>query len=467
MQDFKSLGLSAPVLKSISEMGFTTPSQIQSLAIPPLLSSDRDLIGLAQTGTGKTAAFALPLLERLDDQSRFPQALILSPTRELGQQIAQQIEAFSKYLPQLRSLAVYGGAPIQGQIKSLKKGPQIIIATPGRLADLIRRKAIKLNNIEYLVLDEADEMLNMGFKEELDFILSTTPEYKLTWLFSATMPKAIRSMTHRYMHEPLEIQVDRQLEVNKKINHQFTQVKEADKGEALKRFLDLEPQIRGIAFCRTKRETKALTEKLLQDHYQVDALHGDLSQNQRDQVMQRFRSGALSVLIATDVAARGLDVNDLSHVFHLNLPDDPSAYTHRSGRTARAGKSGISMVLVNAREKNRLAKVEKELGIEFSPRKIPGAEQILESRLKKWAEQIADTPNELLPSSKTAVLHQAWSTMSKEELVDKLAHFHYQQLNLGSERDLNDRSKAHSQGRRKGGKPPFRRKKKPYRGKRH
>jgi ATP-dependent RNA helicase DeaD len=412
-------------------MGFEEPSDIQSQAIPHLIEGRSDFIGLAQTGTGKTAAFGLPLLERLDPSDPATQALILAPTRELGQQIAEQLQSFGKLLPKLNILAVYGGAAIVNQMKALKQPQHIIIATPGRLIDLIGRKAVSLEQLQILVLDEADEMLNMGFKDELDEILRFTPRDKMTWLFSATMPKAIRKMVEAYMHEPIEVRVNAQQEVNVNITHQFAVLKQDQKPDALMRFMDLDPDMRGVVFCRTKRDTQNLAEQLLKLGYQADALHGDLSQPQRDRVMKRFKNHELKVLIATDVAARGIDVNDLTHVFHMALPDDPSYYTHRSGRTARAGKKGISLALVNSREKGRLFGMEKKLGIQFEKAKIPEAKQIAASRLELWAQQIINQPiKNRLPAGAVEQMEVLLAALSREELLAKMAALHLHQQNL-------------------------------------
>ena len=394
MNTFNQLGLSSPVLKALTEMGFETPTDIQAQAIPQLLEADRDLIGLANTGTGKTAAFGLPLLERIDTSARFTQALVLAPTRELGQQIAQQLEAFGKYLPKVNTLAVYGGAAISTQMRALRQPQHIIIATPGRLIDLIERKAVDLSRLQYLVLDEADEMLNMGFKEAIDRILSFAPKNRSTWLFSATMPNEIKRIVNRYMNNPVEVKVDSNHQVNVNIEHQYTVVSQANKMEALVRFFDADPEMRGLVFCRTKHETKKLAEKLVQKNYKVDALHGNLSQPQRDRVMRRFRDRQVQILIATDVAARGIDVNDLSHVFHHTLPDDFSYYTHRSGRTARAGKTGISIAFVNGGEVYKVQQIERQLGIRFSKESIPNGIDIADQRVETWCLDVLNKKSE-------------------------------------------------------------------------
>lgn len=435
------------MLQGLDELGFKEPSEIQAQAIPYLIDGDNDLIGLAQTGTGKTAAFGIPLLERVDIEDSSTQALILAPTRELGQQIAQQLALFSKFQHQVNVLAVYGGAPIHVQIKALKKPQQVIIATPGRLIDLIERKAIDLSNLRIIVLDEADEMLNMGFKEELDRILSFTPKEKLTWLFSATMPDEIKRMVHRYMDNPIEVRVSPKNEVNQNIDHQYSITQQSKKAEALTRFLDKEQDIKGVVFCRTKQDTQDLAEFLLKKNYKSDALHGDLSQQQRDRVMSRFKNHELQVLIATDVAARGIDVNDLTHVFHMALPDDPAYYTHRSGRTARAGKKGISLVFANAREKGRLMRVEKSLGIKFSPTDIPSSEEIMEAKMDKWCQQVLETkPKNKIDAQFFFKVGTAFAELTKEELLAKMLILEMERWNTDQGEDLNQSFSANDHG---------------------
>lgn len=432
MSSFKELGLSQPILKVVKDLGFEQPTEIQEKSIPYLLQDDADFIGLAQTGTGKTAAFGLPLLDRIDPFETTTQALILAPTRELGQQIAQQLKEFSKYLEKVNIEVVYGGANIATQIKALKKTTHIVVATPGRLLDLLNRKAVKLNNLQYLILDEADEMLNMGFKEDIDKILSHTPEFKLTWLFSATMPKEIRNIVHKYMHNPHEVTVNAKNEVNVDITHQYTVVNQKDKAEALKRFLDIDQDIRGVVFCRTKRETQNLAEKLLKLNYRADALHGDLSQNQRDRVMKRFKDRDLQVLIATDVAARGIDVNDLTHVFHFSLPDDLSYYTHRSGRTARAGKKGLSIAFVSGREEQKIKRIEKALKIHFEKVQAPDAEEITHVRIEKWCQDVLDKGGtQFIDPWLLDQVNMMFSDLSKEELTAKFLKFELDRLEKG------------------------------------
>lgn len=483
MTKFNQLGLSENLLKAIKELGFETPTDIQIQAIPKLIKENRDFIGLAQTGTGKTAAFGLPLLERIDPAMKATQALILAPTRELGQQIAEHLDIYSKYQEKLNVLAVYGGAPITNQMRALKRPQHAIIATPGRLLDLIKRKCINLESVRFLVLDEADEMLNMGFKEDLDLILSYTPKDKLTWLFSATMPNEIKKIVKKYMDNPIEVRINPQDEVNVDIEHQYALVKGADKMEALTRILDISPDMRGIVFCRTKNETQELAEKLLKLNYKADALHGDLSQAQRDRVMRRFKKQELHVLIATDVAARGIDVNDLTHVIHHTLPDDNSYYTHRSGRTARAGKKGISLAFISGREKHRIHKLESQLGIEFDRAFIPNANDIADIRVEDWCMKVL---NKGTAGKVTKKLNQKaidiFFRLSKEELIEKLLVIELEKLKSDNSRDLNDtdtksysksssgrssRGRGGKGGVSSGGKKPFgnfekRKKKKPH-----
>jgi len=441
LEAFKSLGLSEEILRVLKELGFEKPTEIQKLAIPRLLSEDRDMIGLAQTGTGKTAAFGLPLLERIDRNNNATQGLILAPTRELGKQIAEQLGIFSKYQDRLNVLPVYGGAAISGQIKALKKPQHVIIATPGRLIDLIKRKAVKLFELKYLILDEADEMLNMGFKDELDEILQYTPDDKLTWLFSATMPNTIKKIVKKYMDDPIDIRIDAKNEVNKNIVHQCIAVKQANKTEALMRFLDLDANMRGVVFCRTKRDTQNLAETLLKKNYKADALHGDLSQVQRDRVMSRFKKKELHVLIATDVAARGIDVDDLSHVFHFTLPDDASYYTHRSGRTARAGKKGTSIAFINGREGGKIKRLEKQLGIDIEKILIPEASAIADVRLKTYCKNLLKVKAKSIKGTEQYDMAvEILETLSKEDLISKLLKLELDKLNLDSDGDLNDKN---------------------------
>ena len=355
MNLFEQLGLDEPILRAITDMGFETPSEIQQKAIPTLLEDDTDMVALAQTGTGKTAAFGFPLLQLIDTDSRLTQGLILSPTRELCLQIASELKNYAKYLPKVNVVAVYGGASIEEQARSLKKGAQIIVATPGRMQDMIRRNFVDISHINYCVLDEADEMLNMGFYEDITAILSHTPKEKSTWLFSATMPNEVARIARQFMRKPIEITVGTRNQASSTVQHEYYVVNGRHRYQALKRLADANPDIFSVVFCRTKKDTQAVAEKLIEDGYNAAALHGDLSQNQRDLVMKSFRARQIQMLVATDVAARGIDVDDITHVIHYQLPDEIETYNHRSGRTGRAGKSGISMVLV---PKSELSKIE-------------------------------------------------------------------------------------------------------------
>jgi ATP-dependent RNA helicase DeaD len=441
LDSFDTLGLSAPILKAIGQLGFDTPTDIQSQAIPHLLQGDRDFIGLAQTGTGKTAAFGLPLLDHLDPSDDSVQALILAPTRELGQQIAEQIDLFSKHLKGIKSVAVYGGANISTQITQLKRPRHVVIATPGRLIDLVKRKALKLDQIKYLVLDEADEMLNMGFKDELDTILEFTPDTKKTWLFSATMPREIRRMVKQYMESPFEVSVDPKTTVNANIEHKYAVVKQSDKTEAMSRFLELEPDLYGVVFCRTRRDTQALAEDLLKMGFRADALHGEMSQPQRDRVMNRFKSRDLQVLVATDVAARGIDVNDLTHVFHHSLPSEQAYYTHRSGRTARAGKKGISLAFISNREKGYINRMAREMDISFEAIDVPGSEEIVQARLMKWAQDVLDQKAfHKVPFDLMMQMNLLFEETPKDELIARLVARELSRLNVNSGRDINQRA---------------------------
>jgi ATP-dependent RNA helicase DeaD len=392
MVTFKDLGLSPEVLKALEDLNFTIPTPIQEQAIPHLLSEKSDFVGLAQTGTGKTAAFGLPMLTRINSNARFPEALILCPTRELCLQITKDLEGYGKYLNPQGVVAVYGGADIRRQMKQIKDGASVIVATPGRLLDLIQRKALSLSNVQIVVLDEADEMLNMGFKEDIDEILSKTPEEKSTWLFSATMPKEVASIAKKFMDSPFEVSIGHKNQGNDNITHSFYVTKEKNRYEALKRLIDTNPEIFGLIFCRTRRETQEVAEKLAKENYNAEALHGDLSQAQRDRVMKLFRQRSLQLLVATDVAARGIDVDDISHVINYNLPDDIENYTHRSGRTARAGKTGHSLVIINPKEKHKVRSIEKQMRVEFKEGIIPNPEDILKNQMDATIQKIVETP---------------------------------------------------------------------------
>jgi len=416
---FEELGLKSEVLKSLEELGFSTPTPIQQEAIPHLLGEESDFVGLAQTGTGKTAAFGLPLVNRIDTTMKIPQGLIICPTRELCLQIAKDLEQFSKHL-KVNVVAVYGGTDIRNQMKDIKRGANVIVATPGRLCDLIKRKAIQLDQIETVVLDEADEMLNMGFKEDIDAILDQTPSYKNVWLFSATMPKEVASIAKNYMENPLEVSIGHKNQTNENIDHIYFMVKERDRYRALKRLIDFNPNIYGVVFCRTRRETADVAEKLGKEGYNAEPLHGDLSQAQRDRVMDRFRSRSLQLLVATDVAARGIDVDDITHVINYNLPDEIENYTHRSGRTARAGKKGESLVLVNTRELNKIRLIEKKIRTEFLAGAIPDAKEICEIQLMKLIDSVVSTDvREDDIEGFMPLIMSEFESLSKEEVVKR------------------------------------------------
>ncbi len=388
MSTFNNFGLNIEILKAIKELGFETPTPIQAETIPLLMSSSQDIIATAQTGTGKTAAFGLPAILLVNPNNKNTQTLILCPTRELCVQITRDLISYSKYMKGINVLAVYGGARIDSQIRALKKGAQIVVGTPGRTRDLINRRKLFVENIERVVLDEADEMLTMGFKEELDAILENTPDNKQTLLFSATMSKKVVSITRKYMKKPVEISVARTNVGAENIKHVNYMVQAKDRYEVLKRIADMNPNIYGIVFCRTRRETKEIANKLMHDGYNADAIHGDLSQSQRDEVMGKFRRRSLQVLVATDVAARGLDVNDLTHIINYNLPDDPEVYVHRSGRTGRAGKSGISIAIIHTRDIRKLREIERISGISFSKELVPDGRDICEKRLYALIDKI-------------------------------------------------------------------------------
>lgn len=437
MTTFKSLGLSDEVLKALSDLGFEKPSEIQEQAIPYLVGGEGDFIGLAQTGTGKTAAFGIPLIENIDPTQDHTQALVLAPTRELGKQIAEQLFLYSKHTDKFNVLAVYGGAAISNQIKDLRRPQHIIIATPGRLIDLINRGAVKLDKLDYLVLDEADEMLNMGFKEDIDKILSHTPESRDVWLFSATMAKDIRRIVKQYMSDPKEVRINPSNEVNTNISHQYIVTKSSEKAQVLCRLMDAQPDMRGVIFCRTRRNTKDLADTLVAQGYKADAIHGDLSQQQRDRVMRRFKSSELQMLVATDVAARGIDVNDLSHVIHFNLPDEQAYYTHRSGRTARAGKKGTSIAFINGREQRVLRTLERSLGISFTEAEVPSATEVTDFRIMAWCQKVVDVETDYKLDEdlfeKTMLMFDG---ISKEELIAKFLIQEVDKLNLAAKRQL-------------------------------
>ena len=426
MTTFKDLGLNDNIIKALTDLGYENPTEIQLKAIPQVIASKEDLKAFAQTGTGKTAAFSLPLLEQIDVESKNTQAVILSPTRELALQIAKNIEEFAKHTKGFRVAAVYGGANIDEQIRKLKKGVHIVVGTPGRTVDLINRKQLKLSNVEWLVLDEADEMLNMGFKDELDKILAVTPEEKQTLLFSATFPQEVERIARNYMHNPIEITSGQKNKGSDQVSHQYYVVSERNRYAALKRIADVNPDIYGIIFCRTRRETQEVADKLIKDGYSADALHGDLSQNQRDSVMGKFRKKSLQLLVATDVAARGLDVNDLTHVINHKLPDQIESYTHRSGRTGRAGKVGISIAIVTGREKGKLRPIERLIGKKFVSTPVPTGKEICQNQLFKLIDKVHDIKineteiNEFLPS-----IQEKLEGLDREELIKRFVSLEF------------------------------------------
>ncbi len=440
MNNFQNLGLSPNTLKALDLLGFTQPTPVQTEAIPLLLENDPcDFIGLAQTGTGKTAAFGLPLIELIDESNSATQALVMAPTRELGQQTAKQLVDFSQGHKKLNVEVVYGGAAITNQIKALRKPTQIVVATPGRLLDLIKRKAIKLNNIEYVVLDEADEMLNMGFKEAIDEILSHAPETKSTWLFSATMPTEIRKIINKYMVKPKEVTINREEKSNKDITHQYVITKSANKVAALRRFLDIKPKMRGVMFCRTRRETQQIAEELNDLGYSAEPLHGELSQQQRDAAMKRFKSRSMQLLIATDVAARGIDVNDLTHVIHHTLPDQLESYTHRSGRTGRAGKKGVSLAFINPREGRKIQAIERKINVKFEQIEVPDMHSIQQGRLKNWSDSIKHAGVDERSEKLFLSIKEEFDGLSKEDILKRIISTQLENLILsGEELDLNE-----------------------------
>ncbi len=444
MQSFSDLGLSQPILEAIETLGFVTPTTIQEKTIPVLLANNRDLIALAQTGTGKTAAFGMPLIQLIDSNASHTQVLILAPTRELCMQITSDIKSYARRIPSIKIVAVYGGAGIMEQMRAIRNGVQIVIATPGRLIDLIGRKAVNLSTIHYVVLDEADEMLNMGFQEDIDEILKSTPAEKLTWLFSATMPAEIRRISKKYMNNPYEVQVGVANMANENIEHQYFVVHSREKYDALKRIVDYTPDIYGIIFCRTKAETQQVADSLIKDGYNADSLHGDLKQSQRDKVMRSFKSRTLQLLVATDVAARGIDVNDVSHIINLHLPDDMDFYTHRSGRTARAGKTGISMVLVDDREVSKIRQLEKKLKTTFERKQIPTGVQVCEQQLLALIHRVHEVSvNEKeMGAFMPSVMHE-FQDLSKEDVIKRFTSIEFNRFldYYRGARDLNMKEK--------------------------
>jgi len=419
MSTFRDLGLNPMILQALEEIGFETPTPIQEKTIPHLINSENDLVALAQTGTGKTAAFSLPVIHQLDEVDTNVQSLILCPTRELAIQIASDIEKFLKYSPGSVA-AVYGGERIDKQIRELKRKPQIVVGTPGRVNDMINRRVLKIQSIQWLVLDEADEMLNMGFKEELDDILENTPEDKQVLLFSATMNKQVRRIASNYMKKPDDISAGDKNKGADNVQHFFYMVHEKDRYQALRRIADVNPEIHGIVFCRTRRETQQIADKLIQDHYSAEPIHGDISQSQRTLVMDRFRDKKIQLLVATDVAARGIDVSGLTHVINYNLPEKVESYVHRSGRTGRAKNSGISLVIVNMREKYKIKMLERAIGKNFEQGRIPTGEDVCERQLFSLVDKVCKVEvNESQIGKYLASINKKFEDMDRDELIKR------------------------------------------------
>ena len=462
MQSFEALGLSGQIVAAIRKLGFEQPTPVQSKAIPVLLEGNQDIVALAQTGTGKTAAFGLPLIELINESDRTTQALVLAPTRELCMQITTDFENFTRAVKPLNIVPVYGGASIAEQIRRIKKGAQIIVATPGRLMDLLERRVINLEKIQFVVLDEADEMLNMGFKEDIDTILSQTSDEKNVWLFSATMPREVRQIASTYMNNPMELTVGEKNQGNVNIEHQYMVVDEKDRYAALKRIVDYNLDIFGVIFCRTKLDTQRVAEHLMKDGYNADALHGDLTQQQRDRVMKSFKSKALQILVATDVAARGIDVSNITHVIHMNLPDEIEFYTHRSGRTARAGKTGISIAIITRKEVSKIRQIEKVIQTKFIKKEVPTGSEVCEKRVLNIVHKLREVPlgnreiDHFLPS-----VYEELQDLSKEEIIKRFTalefnHFldYYRDapdLNRSEKSDRSDRGERGDSYRGAGG----------------
>jgi len=454
MMTFEGLGIDERLIRATTELGYVNPTAIQEQAIPILLSGTTDFIGLAQTGTGKTAAFGLPLLQIIDAAAKYPQALVVCPTRELCMQIVKEIELFKKHMSGVSVVAVYGGASIGLQIRDLKKGVQIIVATPGRLIDLIERKAINLEQIKYVVLDEADEMLNMGFQDDIEFILKNTPQRNSTWLFSATMPNEIRKVSKRYMKDPKEVIVGKVNTANKSIDHQYYLTTAQHRYETLKRIIDFNPGIYGIIFTRTKLDAQEISERLTREGYDIDALHGDLTQGQRDKVMGQFRDKSLQLLIATDVAARGIDVQGITHVINYELPDDVEIYTHRSGRTGRAGNQGICISIVHSKESYKLKQIERINNSQFHKLDIPSGKDVCRKQFFSFMEKLlsADISHGDYETY-VPMLAEKFVDVSKEDVLKRVAAMEFDRFLKYYENaeDLNLRDKGRREPSERGG----------------
>lgn len=450
MSTFKALGLNDAILQAVTDMGFKAPSEVQEKAIPVLLREETDVVALAQTGTGKTAAFGFPLIQRIDVNNRNTQGLILSPTRELCLQITNELKNYSSHVKGLNVVAVYGGANIQEQARQISRGAQIIVATPGRMQDMMRRNMVDITGIDYCVLDEADEMLNMGFYEDITTILADTPKDKKTWLFSATMPKEVARIAKQFMKSPIEITVGTKNMGAENVSHEYYMVNARDRYQALKRLADANPEIFSVIFCRTKRDTQKVAENLIEDGYNASALHGDLSQNQRDLVMKSFRNRQIQMLVATDVAARGIDVDDVTHVINYQLPDEIETYTHRSGRTGRAGKTGISMVIVSKSELRKIRTLEKIINKKFTQKEIPSGMEICEVQLMHLANDIRNTKINEEINPYLYSINEVLEGLSREEVIKKVfsveftRFFNYYQkakdLNVAVKADLKEES---------------------------
>jgi ATP-dependent RNA helicase DeaD len=440
MSSFDQLGIRAEILHALNDLGFERPTPVQAKTIPLLLQGTGDMVALAQTGTGKTAAFGIPLLQQIDPAERQVQALVLAPTRELCVQIAKDMEQFAKHLPGIKVVPVYGGANIREQIRGIQRGANVVVATPGRLIDLLEREAVALDHVRVAVLDEADEMLNMGFQEDITTILDRTPKEKRTWLFSATMGHEVRRIAGNYMRDAEEVSVDGGNKANAAITHQYTVVMARDRYIALKRFVDADPDMFAIVFCRTKQDTQELAENLTRDGYNADAIHGDLSQQQRDRVMARYRAKNLQLLIATDVAARGIDVSNVSHVIHFDLPGEPESYTHRSGRTGRAGKTGISLSIIGSRDVFKVRSLERQLKVRFSYVRVPDGAEICERQLLALVGRIKEVKvDEEGISRFLDAVELDLAGLSREDLVKRIVSLEFNRFikQYKGARDLN------------------------------
>lgn len=429
MSSFDSLGIRAEILRALADLGFETPTPVQEKTIPHLLQGSGDMVALAQTGTGKTAAFGIPLLEQVDKDQKMVQALVLAPTRELCVQIAKDLEHFAKYLPGIKVVPVYGGANIREQMRGIQRGANVVVATPGRLIDLLERGAVALDQVRVAVLDEADEMLNMGFQEDITTILDRTPAEKRTWLFSATMGHEVRRIAGNYMHDAEEVSVGGGNKANEAITHQYTVVMARDRYLALRRFVDADPEMFAIVFCRTKQDTQELAEHLTRDGYNADAIHGDLSQQQRDRVMARYRAKNLQLLIATDVAARGIDVSNVSHVVHFDLPGETESYTHRSGRTGRAGKTGISLSIIGSRDLFKIRSLERQLKVRFSYVRVPDGTEIMERQLLALVDRIKNVEvDEAAIGGLMSAVALDLAGLDREELIRRVISLEFQRF---------------------------------------